>query len=596
MSLGIAGALLESTASAVQQAKNLGLGIDVVRDFGASGSNASTTGSITSGSNVLTTTSVLADAANGQDISVAGAGASGALLVTTILAGAGTTTLYLVANAGTTVSDAAVTHDDTAAIQSAVTAAAGEDLCLIGQQSDVFIISSPITIPSNSHLVINGTIQLVSGANCDMMDASSAQINITIEGVGILDGNRANQTGTPSGFYVAGSGSTNYADHIRVRNITIQNVLGSPFNGGGLLKDARVIDCQFYNNGEPPQFVGATDCHFESCHLDGSGDAGFTIWGGCVDCSIVDCSSTACTANGIEVLNDTVATSACSDIIIANNHCYGNGANGISVTSNQSPVVLNRNVTVEGNIVHGNNTGNQAGGGGISSTACDVLHLANNIIHDDHGTANNPIGLLLSNTNNGVIRGNTVYDEGQGSTSAIATGMQVSVNCNTLLIEGNQFFDDQAAPTTSTHFIVNSGATGISLKNNQFGPNVGSVTPIANTELLAECTGNVGFNPVGAALPLIPTNPPVSGTVYQNQNPMPVTIYLPAYATTSGTAGSVAVALGSTSTPSALYTDIINSGTSSSVPRTLTLRVPAAWYYSFTATSATLGTASFQGE
>ena len=109
-----------------QAAALLGLAIDVKRDFGASGSSQTTTGSIESGSNVLALAEPL-DFQNGQGISVAGAGASGGLLVTTIVSGAayydaGTTALTLQTTAETSVSGATVLHDDTAAIQAAIKA------------------------------------------------------------------------------------------------------------------------------------------------------------------------------------------------------------------------------------------------------------------------------------------------------------------------------------------------------------------------------------------------------------------------------------------------------------------------------------------
>jgi hypothetical protein len=94
----------------------------------------------------------------------------------------------------------------------------------------------------------------------------------------------------------------------------------------------------------------------------------------------------------------------------------------------------------------------------------------------------------------------------------------------------------------------------------------------------------------------LPASPLVSGTVYQNTYPFPVTIYQPAYATTSGTAGTVAVALGATDTPSTLYTKQIPGTTSSTAPDVCTVRVPPGWYYSVTASGATLATATIQGE
>lgn len=92
--------------------------------------------------------------------------------------------------------------------------------------------------------------------------------------------------------------------------------------------------------------------------------------------------------------------------------------------------------------------------------------------------------------------------------------------------------------------------------------------------------------------PTISPNPPVSATAYQNTNPYDIRIYLPAYATTSGTAGTVAIALGSTSSPTAIGTKFISGSTSSSSTDILELVVPAGWYYEYTLTGVTLATAT----
>lgn len=116
--------------------------------------------------------------------------------------------------------------------------------------------------------------------------------------------------------------------------------------------------------------------------------------------------------------------------------------------------------------------------------------------------------------------------------------------------------------------------------------NLGSGTWIA--------ANNSGYNAVGSITP--PASPLISGTVYQNTSGVAFTIYQPLYATTSGTAGSVAVALGASSTPNTLFTDYVPGDTSSTVPKVEQLRVPPGWYYSFTATGATLADAMIQGE
>ncbi|MEM3860041.1 MAG: hypothetical protein QW478_11680 [Candidatus Micrarchaeaceae archaeon] len=92
--------------------------------------------------------------------------------------------------------------------------------------------------------------------------------------------------------------------------------------------------------------------------------------------------------------------------------------------------------------------------------------------------------------------------------------------------------------------------------------------------------------------PTLSANPPASATVYQNTNPYDIRIYLPAYATTSGTAGSVAIALGSSSSPSTIGTKFVNGSTSSSATEIIELVVPAGWYYEFTSTGVTFGTAT----
>jgi len=104
----------------------------------------------------------------------------------------------------------------------------------------------------------------------------------------------------------------------------------------------------------------------------------------------------------------------------------------------------------------------------------------------------------------------------------------------------------------------------------------------------------------GGFPPSLQADPPVSGTVYQNQNPTKIKILLPAYATTSGTAGSVAVAMGynesGTNPPTipTLFTKYINGATSSTQTELIELNVPAGWYYSFTGTDVTFGTATVE--
>ena len=131
----------------------------------------------------------------------------------------------------------------------------------------------------------------------------------------------------------------------------------------------------------------------------------------------------------------------------------------------------------------------------------------------------------------------------------------------------------------------------------------GLFTSITQTKSLLDTTNLTvlklsveGVNPSSGTLTLpsvsIPANPPASGTVYQNTNPYDIEIDLPAYATTAATAGYVTVAKGATSTPTAIGNQHVSGSTSSTSTDIIKLRVPAGWYYEFTASGVTFGTAS----
>ena len=91
----------------------------------------------------------------------------------------------------------------------------------------------------------------------------------------------------------------------------------------------------------------------------------------------------------------------------------------------------------------------------------------------------------------------------------------------------------------------------------------------------------------------LPANPPASGTVYQNTNPNDIEIDLPVYATTSGTAGYVTIAKGSSSSSlTTIGNQYVSGDTSDTSEQIIRLRVPANWYYEFTASGVTFGTAS----
>lgn len=127
--------------------------------------------------------------------------------------------------------------------------------------------------------------------------------------------------------------------------------------------------------------------------------------------------------------------------------------------------------------------------------------------------------------------------------------------------------------------------------HDQFTGSVNGNVDIGANSYLGCATVNNGGYTLDFGAPGAISNPTIaSGTVYQNTANHYLTLYVPAYAATSGTAGTFAFALGTTSTPSAIWTDQVGGSTSSSATRTFTLRIPPGLYWSVTVTNATLGT------
>lgn len=115
----------------------------------------------------------------------------------------------------------------------------------------------------------------------------------------------------------------------------------------------------------------------------------------------------------------------------------------------------------------------------------------------------------------------------------------------------------------------------------------------SDAQITVDAKGRVtAAQSIGGVIATLPASPLVSGTVYQNTGTQPLIIIQPVtYSPTSTAAATLAVAVGSTSTPSTVDTESEPAGLTAGRVRAFTLSVPPGWYYSFTTTNATLGTA-----
>jgi len=188
---------------------------------------------------------------------------------------------------------------------------------------------------------------------------------------------------------------------------------------------------------------------------------------------------------------------------------------------------------------------------------------------------------------------------------AIAAGSS-SVGANYFDFDNCQFFVDPSGSNTADVYLTapyasgnNSVVSGHSNLVSASSPYTGNA--YLQAAILSYAVTNINFAAINISSgtftmnvtnPSLLANPPVSGTVYQNKTGTAYKIYLPVYASTAGTAGHVTIAKGATSSPTAIGNQYVSGATSSTSTDIIKLRVPSGWYYSFTASGVTFGTAS----
>ena len=326
--------------------------------------------------------------------------------------------------------------------------------------------------------------------------------------------------------------------------------------------------------------------------------------------------------DGIKVSNDAVQTTIEGNILVSD------GYNGVALTEvatdnaivgnlminiAQDGILLNNGPTdntITGNVILAaglNNPANPYQGININTDSGQPAS-ERNIISNNVIMMSATHGILISGENYITITGNTVISSQQDGIK-LQSAYYCVVSGNVLKQNGQQ--------TNNTYYDIelNGSAFNLVFGNILNAPN-GSSGPstaygVAETNysnynkiFMNNCNGQIqgsvlliGGNSMQKynyyySTPSISANPPVSGTIYQNTNPFDIILMIPVYASTSGTAGSVAIYLGSSSPPSQVGTKYVNGATSSSATDFIELHIPAGWYYELTLSGATLGTAT----
>jgi len=212
---------------------------DVVKNYGASGSAVTTTGTITASTNTLivaSTSSFLA----GQGIFVAGAVSSAASNpagnLITLITGVSGNTITLAANATVGVTNALVQHDDTVAINDAIAAAfnnnggvvwfptTGVDGIYRCSAVANTITGGVLTFPQNLVYINVPTVQLMGEVEGQ---TNNNGLSLNPGGVGLDFSNAPNVAGnaaiSTAPFVAAGSG--NYASIFEPVNVMVDNMI-----------------------------------------------------------------------------------------------------------------------------------------------------------------------------------------------------------------------------------------------------------------------------------------------------------------------------------------------------------------------------------
>lgn len=450
-------------------------------------------------------------------------------------------------------------HDDAVAFQRAVNATPTGGVLVIPSRR--FYLGTTVNVPNPISVIGFGSGSILVGPADPLLSATNIGSGLT--------------------------GDTNYG--LMIRDIQMQITggntalaLSTPYINDSVSPRVLIANVFFngINNDQEEAYMttltDATGVVFESCSWQGSvflGNPSGILLEGAANCRFTNCEFTYLSV-GTRMQNDSGGqlTQGCYFV-----NCIWNGCNRSLVTRNTDNILIGNSMVDNTNYpINSYEDSNME----IANCYIGSFQLQSAIVAD--GSPQNLIvkGCLIN-----------FYSTGGAGIYLVGISAAPATNC---IISGNIFLGDVPAQSIST-----VSAANISITANVFRAGNSSGTDILNTTPyiydLWAISDNLGFNPLGLLTP--PASPLASGTIYQNTFLVPITIYQPVYATTSGTAGTVSVAIGPSSTPATLYVVQVSGNTSSAEPAVCPpLRVPAGWYYSFSTTGATLADAQIQGE
>jgi hypothetical protein len=337
-------------------------------------------------------------------------------------------------------------NDDSTVINAALTICAAAGVPLLFDAGKTFYINAALQIPANSHLILNGTIfkqaMAVGASQFSMLVINGA--NVTIEGSGTVDGNKANQTitGVASGGIVSQTGfgqnvPTVWYSNIQITGITVQNTPNWPISLNGV-QNSCVSRCTFLNSGSSPQFCNSKYSGFSHCVSTGITDDGLGLYGGNSNCYVDNCQVYGC-LTGPFCLSDPGSSLPNVDCALTNNRVYGNTNTGVWASGLVSGGnIIQERILVKGNICDGNGSG---GDGNFYFNCVSDSAIQGNISYQSGARA----GIVLQGNLNRVLVADNVIT-GNASPNGVLLKNDPASGNTAVVISNNVICDTNNGP------------------------------------------------------------------------------------------------------------------------------------------------------
>jgi hypothetical protein len=347
-----------------------------------------------------------------------------------------------------------------------------------------FYISAKVMPSSYSILDLTGAeLYLNNNVNSYVLHIQAKQY-VDVVG-GVLDGNKANNTGSSSCIYVSGGSS-----YCHLLNVTAKNgaLHGISFNNNCV--DNLIDGCLTIDNTDMGFIVSVGDSrnHFSNCTDVGAGEASFRVWSDngtlCYDNIFTNCISLNAVADGF-----TFATGGRNKFL---------GCIAINAGSDGFHSYTFSGTTASGNIISDCLAYNCAIGFTISAyTELENCKSYNSISTGFYVTT---VGSMLNNctAENGTISGFDIrspsylynckaINNGQGAGGASNQAGFKTATLGTVYFSGCLALDNQGVATQTSGFRIGISS---SIKDCII---IGSTTPISDPSSLAVKVRNVGY-------------------------------------------------------------------------------------------------------